>query len=227
MAGTVVECLMLVRILLLRLQGVYTFITLYWAVNLIFDIAAWSFGWKSQVTSRIAMYEITLLGAIFPFAVWDVFEESVAVLGKIRRVFLPKLFSGLFFAVLLGFMLAAGVDEQADPGANSTEIFGLFFWLGSALASLVFVWSVVRSTKSDRNNLSANTRVWSVFFLITLLRCVVDFMANLSGPLIGQTALGFVQLTLLLVDICLALWCMLKLRSSQPDANGAPQGAGL
>jgi hypothetical protein len=225
-AGTIAEAIVLLRMLLLRLPRVYTFITLYWAVNLIFDASAWSFGWHSQVTTRIAVNESFVLAILMPFAVWDAFEEFRPSITKIRRVYLSRLFSGLLFTSVLGLILAMGAESSSD-NAGPAEFLGLFLWLGSAMSSLLFTWNVFRATKRQSLSLPRNTYVWCIFFLVTLSRAILDFVLSFLGVYLGQPALGVIQLLLLCVDLVITLWCLLKLRSSEAGTTGAPEQASL
>ena len=131
MGGTVVEGIVLLRMVSLKLQRVYLWVTLYWAVNLVIDVSAWSFGWDSPESQRIFLFTRFLLAALYPIAAWDAFEEMGVLVAKLRKLHALRLVSGLLVTALLSFVFSLGLDDQYIEGTSSSVVFiGLFLWMG-------------------------------------------------------------------------------------------------
>ncbi len=226
--GTFVEFLLLGRMLLLRFQRVYLFVTLYATVNLLVDVSALLAGVESAATTRIFFYSRFLFALIYPLAAWDLFEEAKAQAGKIRRMHLPRMISGIFITLLLGLVTSIGIEDQDYKGTSTaTDFAGLFLWLGAASTSLLFTWNVMRGSLRAGVVLAGNTRVWSIFFLITFARAVIDCALDVADGLIPHPALQVVNLIFVLIDVGLASWCLVKLKPLSSDTASAPEKASL
>lgn len=224
--GTFIEFLLLGRMLMLKLQRVYLFLTLYAAVNLLVDASALLVGIESEPGTRIFFYSRFLFAIIYPLAAWDVFEEAKSRISKIRRLHLPRLVSGMFITVLLGAVASIGIEDQDFKGTSSvTDFVGLFVWLGAASTSLLFTWNVFRSSRKTEIAFPPNTSVWAIFFLITFARAVIDCGFDVAGGFLPKGTFQVINMVFTLFDVCLAGWCMMKLRSLPPDARSEPEKA--
>src|SRR3954447_639383 len=103
-AATTVDALLLCRVLLLRLQRTYLFITLACVLTVLFDGVQLWLGSASDASVRVFIYSRFLWALLFPLVAWDVFEELKGQLGKLRRVAVGRLASGLFFAVVFSLV---------------------------------------------------------------------------------------------------------------------------
>lgn len=224
--GTVVECLLLGRMLLLKLQRIYLFLTLYAVVSLFIDTAFLLAGPESDASVRIFLYSRFVFALIYPLAAWDVFEEAKTAVAKIRRVHLPRMVSGVFITLLLGIATSIGIEDQNYKGTSSvTDFVGLFLWLGSASTSLLFTWNVFRTARKADTVFPNNTFVWAIFFLITFARAVIDCAFDVADGLVPHTAFQVISIVLALFDLSLLTWCMVKLKSLPADTTSAPEKA--
>ncbi len=225
---TFVEFLLLGRMLMLKLQRVYLYLTLYAVVTLLIDASSLIVGFQSDATIRLFLYSRFLVALIYPLAAWDVFEESKATVTKVRRLHLPRMVTGIFITLVLGFVTSVGIEDRDYKGTSSTTDFiGLFLWLGSASTSLLFTWNVFRSARSAEVSLPNNTFVWAIFFLITFALSVIDCGFEVADGLIPHPALQVIGIVLGLFDLCLVAWCTVKLKPLSSNANEAPQKASL
>jgi hypothetical protein len=165
---------------------------------------------------------------MYPLAAWDVFEEAKSLVSKIRRVHLPRLVTGIFLTLLLGFATSFGIEDQNYKGTSSiTDFVGLFVWLGAASTSLLFTWNVFRTARHSDTPIPKNTRIWAVFFLITFARAIIDCAFDVADGLIPHAAFQIIAVVLTSFDLCLVAWCTVKIKPLPPDATPAPEKASL
>jgi hypothetical protein len=225
---TFLEFLLLGRMLLLRMQRVYVYITLFAIVTVALDACSLIAGIESDPAIRIFFYSRFLLVLLYPLAAWDVFEEAKPDLLKLRRVHLPRLVSGIFITLLIGMVSSFGIEDQDYKGTSTTSDFmGLFVWLGAASTSLLFTWNVFRTARKSSLELPHNTSVWAIFFLITFARAVIDCGFDVADNLFPHVVVQVADLVFTLFDVCLVAWCMLKLRPLPADISTTPQKASL
>jgi hypothetical protein len=224
MAGTVVEGLLLIRMLTLRLQRTYAFVTLYWAVNLIFDAAAWRFGWESSQTAKLQLYGLFLTAVLLPLVAWDAFEEMRKAIGKIRMLHASRMVSALFVTVVLAAFWSFINNLQSDAQAGSgTAIMAILLWFGSACASLLFLWTLRRFVQKQSIATPRNTSVWEWLFLIVFMCQILDFV---SAPA-GETASRMVGLIVGFVSVCAMMWALIRIRAVPDEISSEPQIARL
>ena len=229
--STVVETLLLFRILTLKLHRTYAFITLYWAVNVIFDIATsvfgWQFGWEGPESRQLSVYQVPLFAVLFPLAAWDAFEEVRPQILKLRRLHATRLMSGLFITAILACICSFGLQDQDSQGISTFASIGLFLWLGSASASLLFVWNLLRTVKSQGVIVPRNTSVWSIYFIIAFGLAITNVAVAIAGQTLGAVAVDVLDAILLPFDIGLAIWCFFKLKAVPSDVTSEPEKARL
>lgn len=225
--GTVADGLLLCRVLVLKLHRIYAYITLYCALQLLFDAAAWWAGWESQETTRMYFYSRFIYAALFPAIAWDVFEEIKSQIGRARRLPAARLISGLFVTAIFGCILLATVQvKDSSSSAGPTEIIGVFLWAGSCSASLVFAWSLYRTTHTEKIQLPNNTSVWFIFFILTLIRAILECGLILFGFELGATVSDVIILAFLCFDLTLAAWCILRLKAAPSHGAAASENVG-
>lgn len=228
MAVTVVEGLLLARVLVLKLHRVYAFITLYCVLNLLFDAASWYFGWQGPESGRIFEFSLFFFAPLYPLAAWDVFEESKAVVGKLRRAQMIRLVSGLLITCLCSLLISLFV-EPTDVNGNSLMLLftGVFLLTGSASACAAFLWFMYRFTRVNKISLAYNTTVWIIFFIVSLVLqiadCMTDFIHSLMPPVVTDIA----AVVLLSFDLVLMGWCIARLKTMPSDVPSAPEKARL
>lgn len=226
MVVTVVEGLLLARVLALKLHRVYAFITLYCVLNLLFDAACWYFGWEGPESGRIFVFSLFFFAPLYPLAAWDVFEESKAVVGKLRRLQMIRLVSGLLITCLCALLISLFV-EPTDMNGNSLMVLftGVFLLTGSASACAAFLWFMYRFARANKITLAHNTVIWIIFFIASLslqiADCMTDFIHSLIPPLFTDVA----AVVLLSLDLVLIAWCILRLKALPSELPPAPEKA--
>lgn len=228
MVVTVAEGLLLVRVLSLKLQRVYAFITLYCVLNLFFDAASWYLGWEAPEAGRIYVYSLFFFAPLYPLAAWDVFEESKTLVAKLRRLQMIRLVSGLFITCLCALLLGLTL-EPTDTSGNSImpAFIGVFLLTGSASACAAFLWFMNRFTRANKITLAHNTIIWIVFFILALSLEIVSCLAEFIRALIPALASDLLSVVLLSLDFLVLAWCTLRLRAVPSDIPSAPEKASL
>jgi len=226
--GTVVDGLLLLRVLLLKLHRIYVFLTLFCAIEFLFDIAAWVLGWDSHPTEHIFFYSRFLYAVLFPLMAWDVFEEMPKQILRLRRALGVRLVTGIFISAIFGLLVYATLGDQQDVNGTSavTEMTGMVVWTGSTSACLAFVWSLYRLLRKQNISTPHNTTIWIKFFLLSLLSSLLYlaflfFTASLSEMQRNSVALAF-----LLFDLGLTGWCIARLRALPSEDRPATETAG-
>jgi hypothetical protein len=226
MSGTVLEGLLLARILFLKLQRVYLWVTLYWAINLLVDVSAWTVGFESQEALRLFFYTRFVFAVLYPLAAWDVFEEISKQIAKLRKVHSMRLLSSLLTTAIFGFIASMLIDDQESLSIPRPVAFmGAFLWLGSASACLLFTWNVRRAVRKQQLTMPHNTSVWAIFFLLTFVRAILDCGMLFAQPLFAPRIFDGIEIVFSSFDLGLAVWCLLKLRALPSDAASLPARA--
>jgi hypothetical protein len=207
-AGIAASALLLCRVLALRLYRVYLFITLACIVDLLFGGVELWLGEKSQASSRISLYSRFVYVFVYPMVAWDVFEEIKAQVGKLRRLAIGRLISGLFFAVV--FTLA------------------LVLWAGATTASFAFLLTIYRVLRTQPIVRPNNTNVWMYYyglsFLAEVLYCFLWLATQTTRSDALEDALAIVFIAF---GILLTGWCIFKLRAVASDLPSASENARL
>lgn len=227
-AGTAVDALLVCRVLMLKLQRVYLFITLACLLSLFFDCVDLWLTNDSKASLRVFLDSRFLFAFLFPLAGWEVFEEMKAQIATLRRIALRKLISGLFFATVFGFLLAVfAVPGDTEGRPALFETLGLVLWAGSSTATLAFLWTLQRAIRVQNMARPHNTVVWTVFWQLFLLAEVLYCFCSLIFPFIRNTAAELLNLGFGAYGILITGWCILKLRALPSDVPSAPQSASL
>jgi hypothetical protein len=226
--GTLADTLLLGRVLSLKLHRVYAFLALYCALELFFDIAAWWLGWESEASTRLYFYSRFLYAALFPAMAWDVFEEVTSQVANLRRLPAARLISGLFVTGFFACLMFATLQEKDFNGSSVLiDLVGVFLWAGSCSASLVFAWTLYRATRTQKIELPNNTSVWLIFFMLTLIRAILECGVILFGFKLNSAQRDVVMLVFLSFDIALTAWCILRLKALPSPGTAAPEKLGL
>jgi hypothetical protein len=220
MAGTVLEGLLLVRILALKLQRVYTFVTLYWVVNLIFDCASWFFGWESSESTRLQIYGLFITALLLPLVAWDAFEEMKAAVAKMRMLHASRMVMALLVAVLLSVFWSVYVSSQSEAGAEAgVALMGFFLWMGSASVAALFLWIFRKFTRKENLATPRNTSVWTWLFLVLICCQFVGFVAAPAGT----EASRIMDIALTSITVLAMLAALVAIRPAPTDVETAPQ----
>lgn len=227
-ADTALKGLLLVRVLALKLHRVYAFITLYCALNLLFDAAEWWLGPDSPQSHTIVFYSFFVFAAVYPLVAWDVFEEIKSQAGAIRRTHAPRLVSGMFVSLLVLIIFALNFDTK-DENANASllPLTSILLFTGSTTTCLAFLWFTRRSIRTQKIGTSNNTFVWTIFVIASLLLSLMDCLLLLTGSLVKPLLLNVLQIALISCDLVLMSWCIFKLKAVSSDVPTAPEKAAL
>lgn len=228
MAATVVEALLLVRVVALKLYRVYAFITLYCVLNVLFDGVSWYEGWQSEPAANIFIYSLFLFSLLYPFVAWDAFEESKAQVGKLRRLQTIRMVSGLFLTGICALLVGLTV-QPSDAQGNSTmaPFMGVFLLTGAASAGAAFLWFLYRFTRTQKIAIARNTFVWTIFFIAAFVLAILDCLETMIRGLISALAADIAGVVLLTANLGLLTWCILSLRAVPSDVAQAPEKARL
>ncbi len=228
-AGTAVDALLLLRVLLLRLNRVYLFITLACVLSLLFDVASLLLHGDSPAESRVFLYSRFIYAIVFPLVAWDVFEEIDLHIGKLRRFAAGRLISGVFFAVIFGLVMGAMVDSSDAANAPASPMvitMALVLWAGASTASLAFLITIHRVLRAQPLERPNNTVVWMYFYELSFaaeaLYCFFTVLAPLIQPAWIAEAISIVFIGF---EIAITGWCIFRLKAVPTGLSSAPENA--
>lgn len=228
-AGITVSAILLCRVLALRLYRVYLFVTLACVLDVLFDGVVLWLGEGSQAGDRVIIYSRFIYALVYPMVAWDVFEEIKNQVGKLRKLAIIRLISGLFFAVLFGLIMAASISSDNTSGEPIfTYTLALVLWAGSTTASFAFLLTVYRVLRTQPIVRPNNTNVWMYYYGLSFLAEVVFCFLALAVPLAkSDAAKDVVDIAFTAFSIVLTSWCILKLRAVVSDLPSASENARL
>lgn len=223
---SVADALLLIRILALRLNRLYTFLTLFCVLNVAFDVIAWWLGSESPANVRVSAYAQFLFAVVFPLVAWDIFEEVKTQAAKLRRLRAPRLVSGVMLSLIFGLIMTLTLDDKDFNGMSSSVVFvGLVMWVGSATTSLLFVWFVYKGVKSQNAEIPNNTPVLSFYVLGTLALAI--FECAFSFFEFNAVIRNVLRLIFEFFELVITTWCTIRLKSLQSDVPSTPEKASL
>lgn len=228
-AEIALSAILLGRVLALRLYRVYLFITLACVLDILFAGAALWLGEGSQASVRIFIYSRFIYAFVYPMVAWDVFEEIKAQVGKLRRLAIFRLISGLFFAIIFGLIMAASMDSDNANGESAvTYTLALVLWAGATTASFAFLLTIYRVLRTQPIMRPNNTNVWMYYYGLSFLLEVVSCFLWLAVPLTkSETTKDVLDIAFTTFGIVLTSWCILKLRAVPSDLPSASENARL
>lgn len=227
-AATAVDALLLGRVLLLRLNRLYVYITLACLLGVFFDVVGLWPGMATEVSRRIFLYSRYIYALVFPLAAWDVFEEMKPQISKLRRLAATRLIMGLFFATMFGFLIslfAQNADASGEPSLALT--LSLVLWAGSSTATLGFLWSVHRGIRAQNLERPNNTSVWMVYFELAMIGEVLSCFYSLVIPFMKPQLTGIFDIVFNTYGMAITAWCILKLRRLPSGVPSTPANASL
>ncbi len=226
MATTVVEAVLVVRVVALKLYRIYAFITLYCVLNVLFDGVSWYEGWRSEPAANIFVYSLFFFALLYPFVAWDAVEESKALLGKVRRLQTVRMVSGLFLTGICALLIALTVQPTDAQGNSSIAPFmGVFLLTGAASAGAAFLWFLYRFTRAQKIAMAHNTFVWTIFFIVAFCLAILGCLETLIRGLIPALAGDIAGMVLLTANLGLLAWCIVSLKAAPSDVAHEPENA--
>jgi hypothetical protein len=227
-AAAVVDALLLGRLLLLKLQRTYLFITIVCVLAVFFDVVTLWLGIQSAESGRVSLYSRFLYVLVYPAAAWDVFEEIGSRVAQLRRAAMFRLASSLIMAALFGVVFLVFADTSESGGTEaSVALLAIVLSTGSSIASVAFLWSMHRALRKQKIALPNNTHVWLVFFELLLAVEVLICIYAIAGPLLNETAEDIANIVFNTYGIVITLWCVWKLRPVASDLPSASAKASL
>jgi hypothetical protein len=223
-AAAGIDLALLLRVLGLRLQRTYVFLTLACVLTVLFDAADLSLARDSAERQRVEVYASLLSAFVFPLAAWDVFEELGTVLAALRRIAILRTATSLLMVTFFGVILAA---SHGDDPSGLAFIFTLtlFASTGSATACLMFLWSVHRAMRQQKVAAANNTFVWMVFLRLFLFEQAAQWLILLVEETLGRrTSPAFeevTQIVLMSYVMAISIWCAVKLKALPKDLPSA------
>lgn len=223
---TVLEAILLLRVVALKLYRVYLFITLFCALNVLFDAVSCYFGWDSHETENIFIYTLFFFAVLYPFVAWDSFEESKTQIAKPRRLQTFRMVSGLLLTAICALIVGLVVDPT-DPQGNSVmfPFMGVFLLTGAASGAAAFLWFLYRYARAQKIVLARNTFVWTVFFMLASALQILDCLEILTRSLLPSLVGDIGGVVLLTLDIALLAWCIFALRAASSDVASSAERA--
>jgi hypothetical protein len=223
-AGMVLDAVLMVRILTLKLQRTYLFITLFALLGIFYDGVELWLGPQSEAFIRVDFLSKFIYSIVFPLAIWDLFEEAKAIVEKLRKLAMSRMVSSLFFISVWGLLIAAFTGgDDADSSSYLVRV-AFILWTGAVAASLAFLWVMRRGIKANQWTLPRNTGIWFRYFQLLLVveavwcalelllmsmkasgSSLVGTIADASSPLLQFSVLG------------LTAWCVFRLRAVPSD----------
>jgi hypothetical protein len=214
-AETVLEILLVIRILFLRLYRPYVFITLFCVLSAFFDSVTWWLGWMTPAAERVSTVQSFFFAVLIPLAAWEAFEEISAIAAKWRKMELGRLISGVLLTQVFTLLVFANVDiDDAHGNSQAMAFAGLLCWAGCSSAALAFLWFTRRSLRVQKIELAPNTFVWVTFFIATNLLTMIYCVFQLVAPGVDRTVSEIGVLLLQCIDFAILAWCIWKLRRS-------------
>ena len=217
------DLILLLRILTLRLQRTYVFLTLACALAVLFDIATLFYAPDSK---GLPLYAELFSALVFPLAAWDIFEEIAGPVGALRRLAIVRTITSLVVICVFGLFWTSALVEGDDP-QNLGEISLLSFVVatGSAASCLAFLWIMRRGIGLQKIAVPRNTSVWMIFFALSMVSQLAAWFISVVGREIGKPIQdGFLSIgdfLLGLFGILITLWCAVKLRGLPKDIPSA------
>lgn len=215
------EVLLLMRVLQLRLQHVYLFITLACGLSIFFDLGQLWFGLNSAESQRIFLYSRFLYAAVYPLVAWDAFEEMKPQVSQMRRMAAVRLISALCIAAIFGFILTLFLNADQDQAGGMSTGMAIILWAGSSAASLAFLFTLQRASKAQQLARPHNTFVWATFYQLILVCELVACFSDTVAALINATplAMGVLQICLILSGLAITVWCTARLKRIPADVS--------
>ncbi|HEX4164015.1 MAG TPA: hypothetical protein VHZ55_00955 [Bryobacteraceae bacterium] len=222
-AGTVVDALLLLRILQLKLQRTYLWITLAAVLTLLLDAVTLWYGSESQEISRVFIFSRFLWAFVFPAAAYDVWEELKTQVARIRRFAIFRLVASLVLAAILGLIIAAAAGAEESNGDALLDTFAVILWAATSTASLAFLWSMNRLVRAAKIEVQGNTSVWLLFYQLSLAAEVVTCFLIIIGQRFTEFVSTAIDVSLGLYSILITLWCIWKLRAHTSNVPSEPE----
>ena len=220
--GTCADVLLLLRVLTLRLQKTYLFLTLLCVLVVFFDGVDLWLG-DSAEGARVFVYSRLLFAFVFPIAAWDVFEELSTQLATVRRAAISRIVTSLLLVCICGLVFS-GLGDSSDENSawQFTTTFAVILWCGSASGSLAFLWVMRKTLRTQALAPPSNTSVWLIFFALSMAAEIFDCFFLFLNDSLSLNLKEVIELFLLVYGTAITAWCIWKLRPLPSNMPSAP-----
>jgi hypothetical protein len=218
-AAAAVDLVLLLRLLALRLQRTYLFLTLACALAVIFDVADLLF---ADQAPRVQIYSELFAACIFPLAAWDIFEEISVSVASLRRLAMLRTLASFIIISFFGLVWLSSFTEKDDPtGLAFPLALTMIVSTATSAGCLGFLWIMRRGIQLQKIVVKKNTFVWMIFFALLMAGQLLSWfvlMAEefLSGPA-RETFSPIINMALNSYGMAITIWCAVKLRGLQKD----------
>jgi uncharacterized membrane protein len=211
---------LLLRVLGLRLQRTYLFLTLACVLAFLFDVA--NLLYPPEAYPRVQIYSELFISFIFPLAVWDIFEEIANSVAALRRLAILRTIAGLVIVSLFGLLWASSLSSSDDP---NDILFLLVLTLtvstASATGCLGFLWIMRRGLTVQKIITPRNTSTWMIFYALLMVGQLVSWFTLMTGQMLSDGVREqFSNIASLIINsfgMVITLWCAVKLRGLPKD----------
>lgn len=216
-----VDLVLLLRILSLRLQRTYLFVTLLCTLSVLFDAANFRF---AQDVPRVQFYSQIFLACLFPVACWDIFEEVAALVGGLRRLAMLRTLASLILISFIGLIWLSSQADADDPsGLAYPWALSIIVSTASAAGCLGFLWIMHRGIQIHKVAIRKNTFVWMIFFSLSMAGQLASSFAEMTAQSFdSQMREKFWTIAVLVLNsfsTLISLWCVVKLRGLPKDLS--------
>ncbi len=218
-AAAAVDLVLLLRILSLRLQRTYLFLTLACALTVIFDVADLLF---ADQAPRVQIYSELFAACIFPLAAWDIFEEISVSVASLRRLAMLRTFASFIIISFFGLVWLSSFTEKDDPtGLAFPLALTMIVSTATSAGCLGFLWIMRRGMQLQRIAVKKNTFVWMTFFALLMAGELLSWFVLMAGEFLSgparETFSPIVNVALNSYGMVITIWCAVKLRPLQKD----------
>jgi hypothetical protein len=225
-ATAAIDALLLLRIVALRLQRTYVFLTLASLLAVLFDGVILVLTRDSPERLRVEVYSNLLFAFVFPLAAWDVFEEIATAIAAVRRIAILRTLLSLLMVTFFGLVSASLTFGSDDPtGLAFILRLTIVVSTGSATGCLTFFWVMRRALRAQKITLPHNTFVWLIFYVLLLgaqvltwLLWLLEYGLNLSSTALATQLISFGQDSF---GILITVWCAVRLKALPKDLPSA------
>jgi hypothetical protein len=228
-AATVLDVILVLRILFLKLHKTYLFVTLVAVLSVFYDAIGLVLGLQTPAFAKVEIFSKFLYAIVYPLALWDLFEEARGPVEKIRKLAMSRFIGSLVLITLWGLLMASFTGGGNDTMFDFLMRLNMPIWLGSVAAALAFIWVMKRGIKANSLTLPHNTQVWLRFFqwmlalegALCLFELIFLAVPNPAGEMTKNME-DSVSVVAQLTGMAITGWCVVKLRRTPADISDVP-----
>lgn len=218
-AAAVVDLVLLLRLLGLRLQRMYMFLTLACALAVIFDVADLLFG---EQAPRVQIYTEMFAACLAPLAAWDVFEEIGSAVSPLRRLAMLRTLASFIIISFFGLAWLSSFTEKDDPtGLAFPLALTMIVSTASSAGCLGFLWIMHRGMQLQKIPAKRNTLVWMTFFALLMAGQLLSWFVLMAGEFLSAPVRDnfspIVNVVLNTYGMAITIWCAVRLRGLERD----------